>query len=305
MDELSCKGCHELAAEMALGVLEGRARAGVLAHLGRCVGCQETVATMAVTADSLLDLLPERDPAPGFDARVVAVVNGESSTRRESVKSLSPRAAPVAALALVGALMTGAGWFLGDATDGAPPAIVSASQQRVRPAADMLVSPLLSGGREVGRTYIDPRNPSWLFVSVSDDGGSRSGPSSVAANSTVTCELVRLDGSVISLGNFPLRNGHAVWVTDTSVDPSSVQGTRLTTRGGGTLASGTFPRRGSELEVSGPRGTTAQQWKKDTSENLGGDKDNKDKSRHGKSHDKGEAGRGKPKPAHGDKKEAP
>ena len=304
MGELSCQGCREVAAEMALGVLEARNRAEVLTHLARCTGCQETVAAMAVTADKLLDLLPECDPPPGFGDRVFAMINKCSPRNGEPVKG-SSRAVPVAALVLVGALMTGVGWFLGDVTDGAAPAVVAASQQRVRPMADMLVAPLLSDGREVGRTYMNPRNPSWLFVSVFDDGALGGRPYPVGANSTVNCELVRLDGSKIVLGSFPIRDGHAVWVTDTSVDPGSVEGTRLTTSGGDTIASGNFPHRVPGTKPAGSSGVADQKQDKLTPEKPDEKKDKKGKGDHGKSHekshDKNGLDRGKSKPAHGDK----
>lgn len=39
--EISCEKLREIGAELALGVLPGRERAGAVAHLERCADCRE------------------------------------------------------------------------------------------------------------------------------------------------------------------------------------------------------------------------------------------------------------------------
>src|ERR1700744_683535 len=67
-------GCAEFAGvltELALGALTGRERAEALAHLERCLACQEKVRKLMSKGEQLLELLPPRDPPPGFERRVI------------------------------------------------------------------------------------------------------------------------------------------------------------------------------------------------------------------------------------------
>ncbi|MDQ3826925.1 MAG: zf-HC2 domain-containing protein [Actinomycetota bacterium] len=68
---VSCQQCRELAAELALNVLTGRERVGVLAHLEACAGCRDTVSALTDTADRLVELLPDAEPPVGFEHRVM------------------------------------------------------------------------------------------------------------------------------------------------------------------------------------------------------------------------------------------
>jgi hypothetical protein len=70
MAELSCTECHKSIAEFALNILTGRERAEILTHLEQCDDCRERVADLALTADRLVDLLPDAEPPPGFAQRV-------------------------------------------------------------------------------------------------------------------------------------------------------------------------------------------------------------------------------------------
>jgi anti-sigma-K factor RskA len=80
MNELDCAQCSEQAAEFTLGVLEARERAEVLAHLQRCAYCEASVAGLAATVIRLIELLPEVDPPPGFDQRVLAALIQTATT---------------------------------------------------------------------------------------------------------------------------------------------------------------------------------------------------------------------------------
>jgi anti-sigma-K factor RskA len=75
MGELSEMGCEDLAdvaAELALGVLTGRARAQAIAHLEQCGACRDHVRRLAITAEELLALLPSSEPPAGFETRVMS-----------------------------------------------------------------------------------------------------------------------------------------------------------------------------------------------------------------------------------------
>jgi hypothetical protein len=71
LNEMGCAGFADVRAEVALGVLTGRERAAAVAHLDRCTACQESVCRLAVTGEKLLQLLPVREPPPGFETRVL------------------------------------------------------------------------------------------------------------------------------------------------------------------------------------------------------------------------------------------
>jgi hypothetical protein len=69
--DMSCAELAEVAAELALGVLTGRERADAVAHLDRCDNCREHVRQLMVTTEGLLGLLPQKEPPPGFETRVL------------------------------------------------------------------------------------------------------------------------------------------------------------------------------------------------------------------------------------------
>lgn len=69
--DMSCGELAEVAAELALGVLTGRERADAVAHLDRCDNCREHVRQLMVTTEGLLGLLPQKEPPPGFETRVL------------------------------------------------------------------------------------------------------------------------------------------------------------------------------------------------------------------------------------------
>ena len=67
------RGCEDYAdelAELALGVLTGRDRARVLAHVETCARCAEELETLSRTADSVLRAAPEMEPPLGFEVRL-------------------------------------------------------------------------------------------------------------------------------------------------------------------------------------------------------------------------------------------
>jgi hypothetical protein len=74
MSELNGNTCGELAdvaAELALGVLTGRERAGAIAHLNTCEACREDVRQLMATGEQLRELLPSAEPPAGFEIRVL------------------------------------------------------------------------------------------------------------------------------------------------------------------------------------------------------------------------------------------
>ncbi|GHK04308.1 hypothetical protein ACWEWI_18640 [Streptomyces sp. NPDC003753] len=68
--DVTCEKLREIGAELALGVLPARERAGAVAHLDRCADCREYVAQLTLVGDRLIGLLPCGEPPVGFETRV-------------------------------------------------------------------------------------------------------------------------------------------------------------------------------------------------------------------------------------------
>jgi len=292
MAELSCDQCNELTAELALGVLGGRERAEALAHLSRCARCQDTVSAMTATVGRLVELLPEADPPPGFDQRVIAAMTPPgfehpAITPPKADARRAHRGVPVAAAVLTGALLAGGGWLFG-ALFPVNPSGLPISGVQVQPTADVMVSPLLSGDQEIGQAYVYARDPSWIFLSISDPAKS----GSIGVSTTLTCELTNQDGSTVALGKFSLQDGHADWATQTPIDARSFDGAKLTTDTGVTLASAHFsPRDADTTSDAGKHRDDSDSG----NDHSGGshDKDSDGKGSHGKgSGDKDSHGKG-------------
>ena len=57
-------------AELALGVLTGRERSRVLAHVESCPRCAEDLEILSRTADTVLQAAPDMEPPLGFEVRL-------------------------------------------------------------------------------------------------------------------------------------------------------------------------------------------------------------------------------------------
>ncbi|WP_432173157.1 hypothetical protein [Streptomyces sp. Tue6028] len=79
--EVTCEKLREVGAELALGVLPGRERAGAVAHLDECAGCREYVEQLTLVGDGLIGLLPGSEPPVGFEARVAQSLTRETRVR--------------------------------------------------------------------------------------------------------------------------------------------------------------------------------------------------------------------------------
>jgi anti-sigma factor RsiW len=75
MSGMECSRLHDLAPELALGLLDGAERAEALAHLERCVRCHADVASLTELGEQLLLLAPSAPPPAGFESRVLERVD--------------------------------------------------------------------------------------------------------------------------------------------------------------------------------------------------------------------------------------
>jgi anti-sigma-K factor RskA len=93
---------RDSAAELALGVLDGEARAETLAHIDRCAGCRTAVHELAEVADSVVLLAREAEPPRGFETRVAqGLVVSERRIRWRTARLVAVAAAAAVILSVV------------------------------------------------------------------------------------------------------------------------------------------------------------------------------------------------------------
>jgi hypothetical protein len=71
---MSCDELRDLAPEVALGTIEGEARAEALRHLATCADCRRLVDQLSAVADELLLAAPVQEPPAGFESRVIEAI---------------------------------------------------------------------------------------------------------------------------------------------------------------------------------------------------------------------------------------
>jgi hypothetical protein len=228
MTELSCAECRESTAEFALNILTGRERAEILAHLEHCADCRERVAGLAVTADRLVELLPDADPPSGFSRRVAGTL-----TPAPAAKANRRMAAPVLTIAV--ALLTGVGGWLwhGAQTDPAPaPAPAPSTDPSHAGIRDVVYVPLTGNAHPVGKLFIYRGDPSWIYLQVDNETTPR--------NEVLDCVAIRPDGSSVPLGTITLHNGRGSWAGPTKLKLDNLTATRLVRSSGDVVATGRF-----------------------------------------------------------------
>ena len=104
-----CHEIRELAAELALGIADGRDRARVLEHLADCADCRREVESFSAVADELLALAPAQEPPLGFELRVLRALEPPRRKRGRTARRL----ALVAAALLVAVGVTAGAMLLG------------------------------------------------------------------------------------------------------------------------------------------------------------------------------------------------
>ena len=90
-------------AELSLGVLTGRERARVLAHVESCPRCADELELLSRVADTVVQAAPEMEPPLGFEVRLfekMGVTDGPPRRRRLRPSRWVPAVVGVAAAAL-------------------------------------------------------------------------------------------------------------------------------------------------------------------------------------------------------------
>jgi anti-sigma-K factor RskA len=103
-----CQETREMAADLALGIVEGEERGRALQHLADCPDCRAEVEKYSELADELLLLSPRREPPVGFESRVLdeLLPAPKPRRRRRLTLVLAPVAAAVAAVAITLAVVS-------------------------------------------------------------------------------------------------------------------------------------------------------------------------------------------------------
>ncbi|WP_369244545.1 hypothetical protein [Streptomyces sp. R41] len=242
--DVTCEKLRELGAELALGVLPGRERAGAVAHLDHCADCREYIEQLTLVGDGLIGLLPGSEPPVGLETRVTQALTQAASAREghpQAHGSGIPRmglggrvrlrvASSVAALLLAVGF---GGWAVGTAIE----EVTAGSSQSTEAEAGLLEGGLTSArapGRPTGDVYAHPGSPGWIYMTVN------LAVAGTPYSGKVTCLLENSDGSVVRVGNFTLHEGYGFWGGPASVDPAALSGARLTSPDGTVLATAHF-----------------------------------------------------------------
>jgi hypothetical protein len=163
--EAECKEIRELAAELALGIVDGEERGRALQHLADCPDCRRRVDELAEVADELLLLAPHAEVPVGFEERALAPLRSQKAPRRRRwLRVLVPAAAAAAAAAVTLAIASDDLRLASDYRS----ALDEANGRDFE--AHALRTP---GDQQVGQVFAYEGSPSWLLMTV--DQGHRTG----------------------------------------------------------------------------------------------------------------------------------
>jgi hypothetical protein len=153
-----CEETRELAAELALGTVEGEERGRAHQHLAECPDCRAEVEKFSEVADGLLLLAPHREAPVGFESRVLSgLLPAPQPKRRRRLRLvLAPAAAAVAAAAITLGIVSG------DLRD------ASHYHQTLKEAngKEFEAYSLYEDGSVAGTVFSYQGAPNWLLITV-------------------------------------------------------------------------------------------------------------------------------------------
>lgn len=204
-----CVSTREVAPELALGILDGAARAEALLHVASCGDCQRFLNELAGVADGLARLAPEVEPPLGFSRRVDAAIRG---SRRRVVRRWVGSVAAVAAAAAIVSITLVRVVDAGSTHSVAAPVVhsvdmVGASGARVGHVVVSATSPAAVAvnvdysvpdgtyGLEVRQPGSPPRHFGW--ITVAGGHGQWTGSTTMPKSPDATVVLVAPGGDVV------------------------------------------------------------------------------------------------------------
>jgi hypothetical protein len=206
--DAACTAVQDDLSALAIGALNGRERAIVLAHLEGCTRCTAELEELSAAADALLTLIPEATPPAGFAARTTARMHAEGGSKRRPVVW---RALAVAAVVVGLALGFGI-----NAINSSP----GGNSTAVRTSA------LHSTTGAQGSVLVSSGPNAWLDMTVRD----------APTSGTVTCAVTLADGRRQVVGRFSLSEGYGAWGARLRVPPSSIRTVSVVDQSGSTIA---------------------------------------------------------------------
>jgi hypothetical protein len=229
-DPQQCDGYSENLAELALGILTGRARAATLAHVDSCAHCAEELEQLSRAADAVVSVAPELEPTVGFEVRLfnrmglvddpapVPMNLGQPRRGPRRWMAATPRWALASAAAVV-ALLVGLsiGWSTGSPSGSPHPRTAEAA---------VATAALKEGGHAVGTVATYRGTTPWMIVTLDDS----------SAHGALTCEVVTADGVTHKIGTFSATYGYAAWDAPLKVAPQDVRKAEVVSANGTVIA---------------------------------------------------------------------
>jgi hypothetical protein len=206
--------------ELALGVLDGRERSVLLAHVEACPSCTAELERLIAAADMLVGVAGELDPPVGFETRVFDRIQAHHPVTKANT-AWRRRFLLVATTAAVLAAAFSIGWVVHS-----PKAPMNASAGTPRTYDHFADAPLVSRGKTVGDISLYTGTPSWMFMSVGSSKWS----------GTVWCAVTSTDGRTRTVGSFDLVSGRGAWGAPLPVAADKVRTAELESATGRVLA---------------------------------------------------------------------
>ena len=219
-DDMRDHGCAEHQdelSELALGVLTGRDRARVLAHVEACPRCAEELEQLSRAADAVVQVAPEAEPPMGFEVRLFERMGISDVRHRRRVRPPRWAIGALSAAAAVAALAVGLSLGLSSS-----PATTSSAP----PARGVVVASLVEHGKVVGRVATHGGAHPWMSMMLID----------ASAQGTVNCIVVTSDGVSHQVGTFVARAGYGAWVAPLHVDPKNIRSAEVVAPSGTVIA---------------------------------------------------------------------
>ncbi|HEY1650970.1 MAG TPA: zf-HC2 domain-containing protein [Acidimicrobiales bacterium] len=218
-DDMREQGCtlhQDDLAELALGVLTGRDRARVLAHVESCPRCAEELEFLSRTADAVVQAAPDVEPPMGFEVRLFEKM-GIADVRHRRRRVRHPRwvAGALAAAAVVAALAVGLSLGL------SPSPTRSAS-----PAHGVATANLVEDGAVVGRVTTHGGAHPWMSMMLDDS----------SVHGKVNCIVETSDGVSHHVGTFVAKDGYGAWIAALHVNPQHVRTAEVVSPSGTVIA---------------------------------------------------------------------
>jgi Putative zinc-finger len=216
MSEHGCQEHQEELSELALGVLTGRDRARVLAHVESCPRCEEELEQLARAADAVVQVAPAAEPPVGFEVRLFERMGVADVHHRHRFRRPRWAVGALSAAAAIAALAVGLSLSLSASP---PPAASTASH-------GVVAAHLVENGEVVGRVAMHSGADPWMSMMLLDS----------SARGTVNCVVVTSDGVRHDVGTFEATKGYGAWVAPLHVDPHDIRRAEVVAPSGTVIA---------------------------------------------------------------------